>query len=101
MVKEGEYIFPLQKLHSTLIERRKNIGLSGELNRTRLKEKLIMHFGDECQEQLSVRSIVLVFNTSLSDLLKDVQTSQQYEADALAMTQLAYVIQQDVFNTPA
>ena len=48
------------------------MGVDSDVNRTRLKDKLLSYFKNQCQEQPSRRSRMLVFTGGLGDLLREV-----------------------------
>ena len=95
---DGQYIFKLQELHTLYETRRKDLGVEGNVNRTRLKDQLLNHYQGQCQEQSSGRNRILVFREGLGDLLKEV--IQRPETDALTMVQVAKQIRKDIFDKP-
>ena len=84
---EGQYNFPLQDLHTVYESRRRDLGVESDVNRTRLKDKLLSHFQSHCQEQISGRNRMLVFTDGLGDLLKEVTDNP--DRNALKMMQVA------------
>lgn len=61
-IGDGQYIFKMADLHSILCDSRRSLGIETEVNRTRLKDKLLQHFENQCQEQSDGRQKLLVFN---------------------------------------
>ena len=74
------------------------MGVDSDVNRTRLKDKLLSHFQSQCQEQSSGRSRMLVFTGGLGDLLRE--ATQKHETNALAMVQVVKQIRKDIFDIP-
>lgn len=72
------------------------MGVDSEVNRSRLKEKLLNHCQSQCQEQSAGRSRMLVFTTGLCDLLTEV--THKHETDVLAMAQVVEHIRKDIFD---
>ena len=61
MVNERHCIYLPQNLHSTLVERRKDVGIDSIWNKSQIIVKLINHIQRECQEQATGHDSVLVF----------------------------------------
>ncbi|KAG1653515.1 hypothetical protein GQR58_025525 [Nymphon striatum] len=80
-----QYIFPLKDLYTMYESRRRDLGVDSgvdsEVNKTGLKDKLISHFHNQCQEQSS--------------------GTKKYETDALTMVQVAKQIRKDLFDKPS
>ncbi|KAG7161593.1 hypothetical protein Hamer_G014156 [Homarus americanus] len=82
-----------------LCDRSRNLGIEIEVNRTRLKEKLLHQFENHCQEQSDGRQKLLVFNEEMQKLLKDAQMSQEFETDALAMIKVIKSVRGEIFDS--
>ena len=95
-VEDGEYIFPLTDLHKMCVSRLAALGYEKQVNKTRLKNKLLDHYQDQCQEQLVGKQTVLVFNEGLQKLLKEEFKSRDFEKEALSMVHVAKVIRQEI-----
>ena len=87
-IESGTFIFKLSELHGMYLSELKELGIERSVHRTRLKLQILDHFLGECQEQLSDgKSIVLVFNQGIKNMLKEAVDSRDYELEALAMVQ--------------
>jgi len=98
-VEQGEYIFPLADLHKMCVTRLADLGYEKQVNKTRLKNKLLGHYQDQCQEQSVDKQTVLVFNEGLQKVLKEELKSRDFEKDALSMVHVAKVIRQEISKT--
>lgn len=98
-VEDGEYIFPLVDLHKMCVARFAALGYEKQVNKTRLKNKLLNHYKDQCQEQSVGKQTVLVFNEGLQKLIKEELKSRDFEKDALSMVHIAKLIRQEISKT--
>ena len=69
---------------------------SKNINRTRLKVKLLEHFSPDCQEQTDGKQCLLVFNEGMQRLLKDAIITQDFENEALSMARVSKVIRREI-----
>ena len=75
------------------------LGLEKSIHKTRLKLQIFDHFLGDCQEKLSDgKSIVLVFNQGMKNMLKEAVDSRDFESEALAMVKLVKVLRREVFE---
>ena len=96
-VENGKFMHKLMDLYSIYSKRLKEMGIETEVNRTRLKEKILNHFDGDCQEQnLTGRAIVLVFQEGLQSLLKE--AIRNHDEEALAMVRLVKSVRKDMFD---
>ena len=61
----GTFMFKLTKLHALYQERLAVLGIEKTVNKSRLKDQLLAHFDEDCQEQTVLNSTFLVFNEGL------------------------------------
>ena len=57
VVESGETVFKLSEIHSLYTSRLKGLGIQKQVNKTRLKEKLLEHFVEAQAEQFDGRNI--------------------------------------------
>ena len=70
IVESGETVFKLSEIHSLYTNRLKDLGIQKQVNKTRLKEKLLEHFV-EVQAEFDGRNIVLIFKEGMQNMLKE------------------------------
>ena len=98
-IESGTFIFKLSELHGMYMSQLKELGIERSVHSTRLKLQILDHFLWECQEQLSDgKSIVLVFNQGMKNMLKEAVDSRDYESEALAMVKLVKVLRRKIFE---
>ena len=91
-IESGTFIFKLSELHGMYMSLLKELGIERSVHRTSLKLQILDHFLGECQEQLSDgKSIVLVFNQGVKNMLKEAVDSCDYESDAYINWQLWFI----------
>ena len=59
--RSGETVFKLSEIHSLYTSRLKELGIQKQINKTRLKEKLLEHFVEAQAKQFDGRNIALIF----------------------------------------
>ena len=98
-IESGNYIFKLSELHSMYVSQLEELGLEKSIHKTRLKLQILDHFLGDCQEQLSDgKSIVIVFNQGMKNMLKEAVDSRDFESEALAMVKLVKVLRREIFE---
>ncbi len=80
-IENGQFIFKLSELHTLYVNRLKSLQCGQQINKTRLKQHLLTHFSQRCQEQSDGKATLLVFNEGLQQMLKDAANEQNYESD--------------------
>ena len=96
-VADGEYVFSLADLHKTRLA---DLGHEKQVNKTRLKNKLLGHYQDYCEEQSlgTGKQTVLVFKEGLQKLLTEELESYDFDKDALSMVHVTKLIRQEMSN---
>ena len=98
-IESGNFIFKLSELHSMYVSQLEELGLEKSIHKTQLKLQILDHFLGDCQEQLSDgKSIVLVFNQGMKNMLKEAVDSRDFESEALAMVKLVKVLRREIFE---
>lgn len=98
-VEDGTYIFNLFDLHLKYEERLNALGIDISINKTRLKERLLTHFGDmELQEQHVGKTIILVFPEGMQQLLKDAFLVRDYDNEAFLFAKVAKICREEIFK---
>lgn len=96
-VRNNKFMFKLAELHSLYVCRLQDLGTHKEVNKTRLKNCIIDHFGDYIQEQNDGRNTVLIFREGMSNLLKDAFKQQHVSDNVTTLAKAAAIIRKDMF----
>ena len=64
-------MFKLPEIHSLCTCRLKELGIQKQVNKTRLKEKLLEHFVEAQAEQFDGRNIALIIRQGMRNMMKD------------------------------
>lgn len=64
-IENSQFIFKLSELCNLYDSRLKSLEVEGQMYRTKLKQQLLEHFGDQCQEQTDGKAVLLVFSTEV------------------------------------
>ncbi len=92
-IEGGNFIFKLSELHSMYVSQLEELGIEKCIHKTRLKLQILDQFVGDCQEQLSDgKSIVLVFNQGMKQMLKEAVDSHDFESEALVMVKLVKIL---------
>jgi len=70
-VEEGKYILTLCELHQLYSDRLQDFGIEKEVNRTRLKLRILSQFSGTLQEQFDGKNVPLVFNKGMESILRE------------------------------
>ncbi len=98
-IVNGIFVFKLSELHKVYTDLLLEFGINMDVHKTRLKLKILNHFTSNCQEQLcDGKSITLVFNRSLKDMLKEAVDYRDFEAEALTMMKLVKVLRKEMME---
>ena len=99
-VDDGKYVLTLTELHQLYINRLKYFGIKKEVNRTRLKSRILSHFPGKRQEQSDGKTVLLVFNEGMATFLREEVLKHDYESDALTLVKAARIVRREMFNEP-
>ena len=91
-VEDGTIFLKFSVLHQLYENRLQKLGIVKEINRTRLKEKILARFP---QEQFDGKNNVLVFEQGMTLLLKQNMASD-YEGDALVLAKAANIVRREI-----
>ena len=75
----------LHEIHSLYTSRLKELGIQKQVNKTRLKEKLLEHFVEAQAEQFDGRNIALIFRQGMRNMLKDALKRRDFTEDAVIL----------------
>ena len=78
----------------------KYFGIKKEVNRTRLKSRILSHFPGKRQEQSDGKTVFLVFNEGMATFLREEVLKHDYESDALTLVKAARIVRREMFNEP-
>ena len=96
-VDSGTLLFKLNEVHDLYVTRLKELGIKKQVNKTRLKVRLLGRFS-EAQEQYAGKNTVLIFKEGMQNMLKEALTSRDFSADAVILANAATIIRKDIFN---
>lgn len=99
-VDDGKYVLTLTELHELYINRLQDFGIKKEVNRTRLKSRILSHFPGKLQEQSDGKTVLLVFNEGMASFLREELWKHDYESDALTLAKAARIVRREMFNQP-
>ena len=91
-VDDGKYVMTLTELHELYITRLQDFGIKKEVNRTRLKSRILSHFPGKLQEQSDGKTVLLVFNEGMASFLREELWKHDYESDALTLAEAAKIV---------
>ena len=93
-IDDGKYILTLTELHQLYINRPQYFGIKKEVNRTRLKSRILSHFPGKRQEQSDGKTVLF------SSILREELWKHDYESDALTLAKAARIVRRLMFNQP-
>ena len=93
-VVEDILTFKISELHSIYESRVKQT-----INKTRLKDKIIDHYKNDCEERYDGRFPILVFKKELTALLKSHMQSTVYTCEALAAKEISKCIRSEISSS--
>ena len=96
-VESGTSFFKLTEIHSLYVNRLKHFGISKEVHKTRLKERLLEHF-PEAQEQHDGRNIIISFTAALRSMLREAVKKRNFSEDAAVLAKAASLVRTDILN---
>ena len=99
-IDDGKYVLTLTELHQLYINRLQDFGIKKEVNRTRLKSRILTHFPGKLQEQSDGKTVLLVFNEGMASILREELWKHDYETDALTLAKAARIVRRVMFNQP-
>ena len=99
-IDDGKYVLTLTELHQLHINRLQDFGIKIEVNRTRLKSRILTHFPGKLQEQSDGKTVLLVFNEEMASILREELWKHDYETDALTLAKAARIVRRVMFNQP-
>ena len=68
--ENGKNIFQLSEIYDLYVSRLKDLNVTKNINKTRLKNYILAHFAGEIHEQSIGRHTVLAFKKGIKSLLK-------------------------------
>ena len=77
-VNSGTLLFKLSELHSMFVNCLENMGVSKQINKTRLKSYLLEHFPD-AQEQHDGRNTIIILREGMRNMLSDAFKKRDFE----------------------
>lgn len=95
-VESGTQFFVLKELHDMYAKRLDDLDVKKQVNRFRLKNKLLEHF-EEAQEQSDGKKTVIVFNNGLECALKEMLKERDFLDDIEVLAKAAKIIRKDMF----
>jgi hypothetical protein len=93
-VEDGTFFFKFSTLHQLYEKRLRDLGVQKEINRMRLKEKIMSHFS-QAQEQSDGKNSILVFQQGMQQMLKNTMANN-YEDDALLLAKTAKLVRREI-----
>ena len=79
------------------MNRLEEFGINKLVNKTRLKSHLLARFSG-AHEQCDGKSIVLVFNEGMRNLLKEALKNRDFTEDAVILAKAAAIVRKDIFS---
>ena len=98
-VDDGKYILTLTELHQLYMNRLQDFGIEKEVNKTRLKSRILSQFHGNLQEPSDGKNVLLVFTKGMASLLRE-ELWKNYESDALILAKAARIVRCKMFNEP-
>ena len=89
-VEDGKYMLTLSELHQLYSDRLRDFGIEKEVNRTRLKLRILSQFSEKLQEQFDGKNGLLV--------LREKMSKRDYESDTLTLAKAARIVRRKMFN---
>ena len=96
-VDSGTLLFKLNEVHDLYVNRLKELGIKKQVNKTRLKFRLLGRFS-EAQEKYAGKNIVLIFKEGMQNMLKEALTSRDFSKEAVILANAATIIRKDIFS---
>uniref|UniRef100_UPI00358EDFCA uncharacterized protein n=1 Tax=Myxine glutinosa TaxID=7769 RepID=UPI00358EDFCA len=96
-VDSGIFFFKLSEIHTLYVNRHVELGIEKSVNKTRLKEHLLIDF-PEAQEQSDGKNIVLVFKEGMRKILKETLEKRDFDEDAETIGKTASIIRRDILK---
>ena len=75
-IENESYIFKLSELYDLYTKRLHDFGIHTYTHRTRLKQKIILHFKGNVQEQSDGKNAVLIFDEGMKNIINRVATEK-------------------------
>ena len=97
-VEERNFILKLSELHGLYEGRLKSLGVTKTINKTRLKEKLLIQFCEHCQEQTDGKNMLFVFDEGMKKVLKEAIQARDTQMEALTMASVVKTVRKDAFD---
>lgn len=98
-LEDGIYLYKLSELHYLYVQRLKELNEDINVNKTRLKDKLLDYFADMgLQEQTDGKNKILVFPEGMQQMLKDALHDHDYENEAILFTKVAKIVREELFS---
>lgn len=96
-VEGGTLMFKLADLHHIYTERLQDLNIEKQINKTRLKVKLLQSF-PEAQDQFDGRNTVLVFQDGMRGMLREALKDRDFDEDAKVLAKAAQIVREDIFK---
>ena len=90
------FYFKFSELHRLYEQRIETLGFQREINRGRLKEKILQNF-PQAQEQSDGKNKVLVFEQGMQQMLKQIAKAD-YEGETLLLVKAAKILRKELAN---
>lgn len=97
-VENGKNIFQLSEIYDLYVSRLKDLNVTKNINKTRLKNYILAHFAGEIHEQSIGRHTVLAFKEGIKSLLKDAVNSNDLEQETLDYAKVSKIIRNNIFE---
>ena len=96
-LESGIFLFKLNEIHTLYVNRLGELGVFKNVNRTRLKERLLHDF-PEAQDQSDGRNSLLVFDDGMKEIMKEFLKKRDLGDDAEAIAKTAAIIRRDILE---
>ena len=99
-VDDGKYVLTLTELHQLYMNRLQDFGIQKDVNKTRLKSRILSQFHGKLQEQSDGKNVLLVFNKGMASFLREELWKHDYESDALILAKAARIVRCAMLDEP-
>ena len=96
-MEDGMHYFKFSDLHQLYEKRLNCFNFTKEVNRSQLKEKLLIQF-PQAQEQSVGRNKILVFEQGMQQMLKQVMIESNYDNEAVILAKAAKIVRKEIIG---
>ncbi|KAK3885021.1 hypothetical protein Pcinc_010676 [Petrolisthes cinctipes] len=96
-VTSGTHLFKLSEIHSFHVTRLEELNINKQVNKTRLKDRLLEKFS-EAQEQSYGKNSVFVFKEDMKNIVHDAVKTRNFSEDALILSKAAMIVRKDILS---